>query len=733
MHDAIGDVTFGRYRMDSRRRALLVDGKPLPLHSRAFDVLECLVAHRDRVLTRDEITALVWRGMAVGENNLTVQMSALRRALAQHGGESLIVTFAGRGYRFVGDVAATAPLAPVDLPPAGPSNAPETPAVALPANSPPTPATKAAPHQRNRLAIAAMTCGLGVAASTGFALHLWRAPPPPPRLSIVVLPFRNLTADPREAYLADAITDDLETELARALKMQVIGRDSAVNVAQRHLTIQQIGRELGVHYVLDGSLQKTDTGYSINPHLNDAQTGLQIWSVPFTVGKDHFGDLRDVIVRRVASELGLGLDTLESRLASQQRPDNPDALDLYYQACAILDSAINTQNLQEAAHLLQASVDRQPDFADALAKLGWVLLRKAQTDVHADSEQDRQRAHMAIQRALARDSSNAAALAARALELELAAECPKAEHIAREALQVTGSNLPAQSVLTNCAWEQGHFDVAATNLTAMETIDPISEGHRRRQILKSYLAMLRGDAASAVQMLTDYTTDYPNLDSAADPLEPPEYARILLMAAYALNHQTDKAIALYRAYNASYHHRSVWRIAALNTRSISASPEYAKVLHALTEAGMDMFADETPISGAACSPDYNDFTPTPDRLPPSGKTLQTADMVAHFRHHDELFVIDVGIGVAAYPGAKWADHGEAQEDIDAFVKQLLDARTAAEARLPVTIMDTGPFGCAGYLAATLLLSEHVSNVAWYRGGEESWAHSGMPADDHREY
>jgi TolB-like protein/DNA-binding winged helix-turn-helix (wHTH) protein len=730
VQDVVGDVTFGCFRMDSRRRALLANGKTVPLHTRAYDVLECLVAHRDRVVSRDELTALVWRGMAIGDNNLTVQISAVRRALSQHGGTDLIVGFAGRGYRFVGDVSMAAPPSIAPPPIAERQTAPNVAETAPPAETAPA---AAIPRRRTRLIMAATACAIALAGAASFAPRLWRAPAEPPRLSVVVLPFRNLGDDPRQAYLADGITDDLETELARALKMQIIGRDSAVNVVQRHRSIEQIGRELNVRYVLDGSLQKTEAGYVVNPHLNDAQTGLQLWSVRFTVASDRFGDLRDIIVRRLASELGYGLNALESRLASEQRPNNPDALDLYYQAGALLDTAITTQNLQAAAVKLQAAIDKQPNFADALAKLGWVLLKTAQSDWRADSEKDYQRAHRAIRRALDQDHSNPAVLAAYALELQLAERCPDAEHIAEEALQLTGSNLPALSVLTNCAWEQGHFDIAARNLAAEEIIDPVSEAHQRRQVLKSYLALLRGDAPGAVHMLTGYVADHPDAGTAADPLQPLEYAQLLLMAAFVLNHQPGDAKSAYIAYSEKYRHRSIWRISALNTRAISNSPENAKVERALQEAGLDMFADEAAINGPPCTPDYDDFTPTPDQLPPGGQTVQTADMVTHFRHRDELFVIDVGLGVAAYPGAKWADHNWALEDIYALVDHVLQARTVKESRLPVIVMDNGPFGCAGYLAASHLLSEHVSNVAWYRGGEESWAHAGMPAEDHRKY
>jgi len=156
-------------------------------------------------------------------------------------------------------------------------------------------------------------------------------------------------------------------------------------------------------------------------------------------------------------------------------------------------------------------------------------------------------------------------------------------------------------------------------------------------------------------------------------------------------------------------------------------------MDALRAAGMDMFANEDAVSGASCTPDYDDFTPTPDRLPAGGTTVTSDAMVRHLRQRDRLFVIDVGLGVAAYPGAKWGDHGWALADVIAFTDHVLQGRSADEARLPIIIMDTGPFGCAGYLVATHLLSQRTQSVAWYRGGEESWARTGMLKEDHRKY
>ncbi len=97
-------ITFEHFHLDRRRRQLFVENTKLPLHARALDVLEFLIDNRDRIVSHDEIMKNVWRGVTVSENNLTVQLSAVRRHLAAHGGADLIVTIVGRGYRFAGDV-----------------------------------------------------------------------------------------------------------------------------------------------------------------------------------------------------------------------------------------------------------------------------------------------------------------------------------------------------------------------------------------------------------------------------------------------------------------------------------------------------------------------------------------------------------------------------------------------------------------------------------------------------
>src|ERR1700744_6353786 len=200
MAAAEGIFEFGRFRLDGTTRVLSDGGAPVALSSRAFDILHFLIVHRDRTVTKDEIIARVWQGMTVDDNNLAVQISSLRRALSDHDENApLILTIPGRGYRFVGKIADEAAK---DV----------TTSIAVAATG----------RTRSRiwlLGLALLT--VLVVGYLSYRVMPWfgmntadRTAKTPPRLSIVVMPFRNLGTDPADGYLADAVSDDLTTDLS---------------------------------------------------------------------------------------------------------------------------------------------------------------------------------------------------------------------------------------------------------------------------------------------------------------------------------------------------------------------------------------------------------------------------------------------------------------------------------------------------------------------------------------
>ena len=153
-----------------------------------------------------------------------------------------------------------------------------------------------------------------------------------PRLSIVVLPFANIGGDPEQEYFVDGVTESLTTDLSRMSGMLVIGRNTAFTYKGKHVDLKQIGHELGVRYVLEGSVQRGGNRMRVNAQLIDAATGNHLWAERFDKPLADLFDMQDEIVARLASQLGTQLISAEARRA--ERAPNPDSLDLYFQGMA---------------------------------------------------------------------------------------------------------------------------------------------------------------------------------------------------------------------------------------------------------------------------------------------------------------------------------------------------------------------------------------------------------------
>jgi DNA-binding winged helix-turn-helix (wHTH) protein len=224
---------FEGFCLDRRRGGLFRRDKaggltPVPIGSRALDVLDVLISFPGELLSKHAIMQAVWPGMIVDEKNLTVQIAALRRVLANGRTErSCIQTEAGRGYRFVAPVTRKPQDGLSSADPPAPASLDVT---SVPAVDAPPPPFSVQPRRRYRMIAALASAGVLVVSAlmavawTGGWIGAGKAPP---RLSIVVLPFQDMDDDPTNDYLADAITDDLTTELSRIAGAWVIARDTA--------------------------------------------------------------------------------------------------------------------------------------------------------------------------------------------------------------------------------------------------------------------------------------------------------------------------------------------------------------------------------------------------------------------------------------------------------------------------------------------------------------------------
>src|SRR6185437_3069549 len=189
----------------------------------------------------------------------------------------------------------------------------------------------------------------------------------PPRLSIVVLPFANMGSEPEQEYFVDGVTESLTTDLSRMAGMFVIGRNTAFTYKGKAVDVKQIGRELGVRYALEGSVQRGGNRMRVNVQLIEAESGAHLWAERFDKPVADLFDMQDEIVARLANALNTQLIEAEARRA--RRNPNPDSIDLYFQGMAPLYSAMNREGLTAARGFFERAVALDSANVDALAGL----------------------------------------------------------------------------------------------------------------------------------------------------------------------------------------------------------------------------------------------------------------------------------------------------------------------------------------------------------------------------
>ncbi|HEY1865019.1 MAG TPA: adenylate/guanylate cyclase domain-containing protein, partial [Roseiarcus sp.] len=187
-------------------------------------------------------------------------------------------------------------------------------------------------------------------------------------LSIVVLPFANLSNDPSQDYFADGITENLTTDLSRLSGAFVIARNTAFTFKGKNVDAREIGKELGVRYVLEGSVQRDPGRMRVNVQLIDAETGNHLWADRFDKPAADLFEMQDEIVARLASQLGTELMSAEARRA-QQAP-NPDSMDLYFQGMEWFNKGTNLENMNRARGFFERALGLDPSNVDALLGVG---------------------------------------------------------------------------------------------------------------------------------------------------------------------------------------------------------------------------------------------------------------------------------------------------------------------------------------------------------------------------
>ncbi|RAZ92472.1 adenylate cyclase [Mesorhizobium hawassense] len=303
-------VAFGPFIFDSNIGTLLRDQVPITVGHRGLTLLAALTARPGQILTKAELMDAAWPGVAVEEGNLTVQIAILRKALgpADNGGE-WIATVPRVGYRF------TATVEPV----------------------------------------ASASC---------------RPIPPSGKPSIAVLPFANLGGDQDQQYLSDGITEDIITELARFRSLLVIARNSSFQFRHRALDSAEVHRELGVRYLVEGTIRKLGDRIRITTQLIDAATGTHLWAQRYDRALDDIFALQDEVAALIASMVEGQAEADSASRSRRKRPADWDAYDYYLQGRA----HFHRYELDKSEPLFARCVELDSTFAQGHAFLAQALV-----------------------------------------------------------------------------------------------------------------------------------------------------------------------------------------------------------------------------------------------------------------------------------------------------------------------------------------------------------------------
>jgi TolB-like protein/class 3 adenylate cyclase/Tfp pilus assembly protein PilF len=350
-----------------------------------------------------------------------------------------------------------------------------------------------------------------------------------PRLSLVVLPFANLSDDPEQEYFADGITDDLTTDLSRIQGSLVIARNTAFTYKGKPVDAKRIGRELGVRYVLEGSVQRSGKQARINAQLIDAETGAHLWAERFDRDIGDLFALQSEITARIANALQGQLAIAEAR-----RPtDNADALDYFLRGRAMLTNPISRENYDEAEGYFEKALAIDPRSVDATAWLAVALTVRVTDELSDSPDADLQRAEKLAGQALAAAPNYGLAHYAKAQVLRAQSRCGEAIPEYETAIALDPSRVPAYAHVGWCKFLTGSLDNALPYFERVLRLSPTGPGVALWYGRMGVIQLLQSQTDAAVIAL----------EKASGENSRMPFVHAYLAAAYALKDQNKRAHA----------------------------------------------------------------------------------------------------------------------------------------------------------------------------------------------
>jgi adenylate cyclase len=573
-------LRFGRFVLDPNTASLCSGDRQLQLRPKSFDVLRYLAQHPGRIVSKDELIEAIWPNIFVTDNSLVQCISDIRGALDDDS-QAVLKTVARRGYLLMGPVVEAEPL-PHRAEIGHPADA-ERPVHAVPGLAPTAAAARNGSPFKGRpatfLAIGVLAIVVAIAAV------IWRQTTPGSeavvsrddsrvlesasrRVSIAVLPLVTLGDSAADDYFAAGLTEDIIAALSRFAELSVISPKAVLPYKGKAVRPEDIGRELRVRYIAEGSLRRSPERIRIAMRLTDASLGTLLWADQYDAEPSSIFAIQDNITRQITGALAVRLNNVEQARVAAKPPNSLEAYDLVLRGRDML-TRLNRSATSNARVMFERAAELDPDYAAAYVGLGRVDLTAVALGWTADPAGALQRAESLARKAIGIDEFNPAAHVLLGRSYARLGEHERAIEALRRAMALNPSDPDSYAGLGDALLWSGDVDGAIKALETAVQLDPRLSTEDLFNLGAAYF--LAGQDTEAVRTLERTVT---RNDSTA-------FIQALLAAVYAeagRKDESDRAIAELRRRSPFFD--------AASFGSLFRNPEHRqKIIVALQKAG----------------------------------------------------------------------------------------------------------------------------------------------------